>query len=163
MEQQYWEGLVYCAELFLQCWKSCCFLCIESSLCGAPRLLTVRIAEWKSLWNIIAHSVSARGLWLDRPVPLRNRQTKWANYKTVYLLDTAFHSKNKHQFGPSTFTFRMTSRQCHLQNVTVVQHALTAFPAVQSYTTAVIFEFYSHQFSKACVDDVGIFVSVCSE
>jgi len=85
MEQQYWEGLVYCAELFLQCWKSCCFLCIESSLCGAPRLLTVRIAEWKSLWNIIAHSVSARGLWLDRPVPLRNRQTKWATLQNSLL------------------------------------------------------------------------------
>jgi hypothetical protein len=85
MKQQYWESLVCSAELFLQCWKSRCFLCIESSVCGAPLLLTVRTAEWKSLWNIIAHSVSGRGLWLDRRVPLRNRQTKWATLQNSLL------------------------------------------------------------------------------
>lgn len=57
----------------------------------------------------------------------------------------------------------MTSRQCHLQNVTVVQHAAMAFSAVQSYTAAVIFEFSSHQRAKACVENLGGFVPVCGE
>jgi hypothetical protein len=47
------------------------------------------------------------------------------DYRTVCLLDTSFLSKNKHQFGPTSFTFAVTDHKFHSQNVTMAQHAFT--------------------------------------